>query len=157
MNNNQNNPQDNEGRPYPDHVSGTFMDKSKLPQHILDKMKKNQENSRNPQEVPQVKSVEERATEIIRRIPVHPANFDYISKRQYGINGSLAQDIKYAMKEYAQPLADRISELEALNDKYREALEEIMSLDSRSDDRPDLYDATQIAYNAINSLEVGNV
>jgi len=72
-------------------------------------------NQNNPQEVPQVKSVEEKMTDIIRRIPVNQANLDYISKSQHGINGSLAQDIKSAMKEYAKPLAARIAELERRN------------------------------------------
>lgn len=72
-------------------------------------------NQNNPQEVPQVKSVEGKMTDIIRRIPVNQANFDYISKRQHGINGSLAQDIKSAMKEYAQPLQSRIADLEQKN------------------------------------------
>lgn len=130
-------------------------------------------NQSNPQEVPQVKSVDVAIERIKAATKIIKDESDLLRQADstYTSWDHQHTDVKHliigAMLDFSNaetaPLNDRIAELETERDKYKEALEEINGLDARSDDRPELYDATQIAYKALikaeqtlNSKEVGN-
>ncbi|SMC53085.1 hypothetical protein [Pedobacter nyackensis] len=115
-------------------------------------------NQNNPQEAPQVKSVEDQTK-------------DAIIENQLDVTGwnvspdsTMRTMIKTCMEEYSDNFQSRIAELEAINAKYMEALEKINSIDWHVDNgkyfgksEAQLFSvAVTIANKTLNSKGVGN-
>jgi len=120
--------------PKPDHISGTFMDKSNLPPHILEKMKLNQENAAMSKEPIKSAEITMDPKEYLKlRGLKNPPLDSGISgggdaPRQYASLVMVDFAKKYSQHRLSEIIRDsinkdsRISALEAENQKFRKVL-----------------------------------